>query len=57
MKNGGSAVDAARTVKSNYNRLAMMDERKQALTLLDICLIVAVIISIFLLPVIIHLLY
>jgi hypothetical protein len=57
MKNGGSAVDPARTVKSNYNRLAMMDERKQTLTLLDICLIVAVIISIFLLPIIIHLLY
>lgn len=57
MKNGESVVDAARTVKSNYNRLAMMDERKQALTLLDICLIVAVIISIFLLTVIIHLLY
>lgn len=57
MKNGESVVDPAKTIKSTYNRLAIMDERKQAFTFLDICLILAVIISIFILPVIIHLLY
>jgi hypothetical protein len=38
------------------NRPAMMDERKQALTSLEICLISAVVISIFLLPFITYLL-
>jgi hypothetical protein len=57
LKNGESVVDPAKTIKSTYNRLAIMDERKQAFTFLDICLILAVIISIFILPVIIHLLY
>ena len=57
MKNGGSMIGIARTVKSSYDRLAIMDDWKQAFTFLDICLIVAVIISILLLPVIVNMFY
>jgi hypothetical protein len=57
MKNGESMIGIARTVKSSYDRLAIMDDWKQAFTFLDICLIAAVIISILLLPVIVNMFY